>query len=161
VKIGVMADSHENMPMIAEAVKLFNREKVALVLHAGDIISPITAKEFKKLKAKFIGVFGNNDGDKLYLRHQFQKIGELYEGIRELEVKGKRIILMHQPRALDALIASKKYDVIIYGHTHRVDVRPGPPVVLNPGECGGWLTGKCTVGILDIESMRVVLSPLG
>ena len=40
-----MADSHENMPMIKRAVDLFNRECAGLVLHAGDIISPITAKE--------------------------------------------------------------------------------------------------------------------
>lgn len=154
MKIGVMADSHENMPMIAKAVKLFNQEKVGLVLHAGDFISPITAKEFKKLKARLIGVFGNNDGDKLYLRHKFRKIGEIHPDTWEMEIKGKRIALMHQPRFLEALIASKRYDVIIYGHTHRVDIRSGPPLVLNPGECGGWLTGKCTVGIIDLETMK-------
>ena len=161
MKIGVMADSHENMPMIAAAVKLFNRRKVELVLHAGDFISPITAKEFRKLKAKFIGVFGNNDGDKLYLRYKFQGIGELQEGPQEMEIGNKRIILMHQPRFLDALIASKKYDVILYGHTHKVDVRPGPPLVFNPGECGGWLTGKCTAGIVDLETVKVDVLSLG
>lgn len=154
MKIGVMADSHENMPMIAKAVKLFNQEKVRLVLHAGDFISPITAKEFKKLKAKLIGVFGNNDGDKLYLRRKFQEIGEIHLDTWEMEIKGKRVALMHQPRFLEALIASKRYDVIIYGHTHRVDIRSGPPLVLNPGECGGWLTGKCTVGIVDLATMK-------
>ena len=160
MKIGVMADSHENMPMIAQAVELFNRKKVELVLHAGDFISPITAKEFEKLKAKLIGVFGNNDGDKLYLSHKFRKIGEIHPDTWEMEIGGKRIALMHQPRFLEALIASKKYDIIIYGHTHRVDLRPGPPLVLNPGECGGWLTGKCTVGIVDLETMKADIFPL-
>ena len=160
MKIGVMADSHENMPMIAQAVKLFNREKVELVLHAGDFISPITAKEFKKLKAKLIGVFGNNDGDRLYLHRKFRKIGEIHPDTWEMEIAGKRVALMHQPRFLEALIASKRYDVIIYGHTHRVDIRSGPPLVLNPGECGGWLTGKCTVGIVDLETMKVDILPL-
>ena len=160
MKIGVMADSHENMPMIARAVKLFNREKVELVLHAGDFLSPITAKEFGRLKAKLIGVFGNNDGDKLYLRHRFQKIGEIHPDSWEMEIEGKRIALMHQPHFLEALIASKEYDIIIYGHTHEVDLRPGPPLVLNPGECGGWLTGKCTVGIIDLETMKADLFPL-
>lgn len=161
MKIGVMADSHENMPMIAKAVELFNREKVELVLHAGDFISPITAKEFRKLKAKLIGVFGNNNGDKLYLRHKFQEIGEIHPDTWETEIEGKRIALMHQPCFLEALIASKRYDIIIYGHTHRVDLRPGPPLVVNPGECGGWLTGKCTVGIIDLKTMKADILSLG
>ena len=47
MKLGIISDSHENMPLIAKAVELFNHEEVDLVLHAGDFISPITAKEFK------------------------------------------------------------------------------------------------------------------
>ena len=52
MKLGIMADTHENMPMVAKAIDLFNTEKVDLVLHAGDFISPITAKEFKHLNVK-------------------------------------------------------------------------------------------------------------
>ncbi|MCX6357284.1 MAG: YfcE family phosphodiesterase, partial [Candidatus Aureabacteria bacterium] len=79
MQIGLMADSHEHMDMIRQAVELFNREGVEWVLHAGDIISPITAKEFRGLKAKFTAVFGNNDGDRLFLRERFKDIGELHE----------------------------------------------------------------------------------
>jgi hypothetical protein len=150
-----MADSHDNMPLIAQAVELFNREDVTLVLHAGDFISPITAKEFKELNMKLIGVFGNNDGDKLLLLKKFQDIGELYEDYYELELEGKKIVLMHQPKFLEALIASGKYDLIVYGHMHEVDIREGPPLVINPGECGGWLTGKATVAIADLKVMKV------
>ena len=58
MKIGIISDTHDNMPKIAAAARVFNEEKVDLVLHAGDIISPITANEFSALKAPFIGVFG-------------------------------------------------------------------------------------------------------
>ncbi len=160
MKLGIIADSHENMPLIAKAVELFNNEEVGLVLHAGDFISPITAKEFKSLKAKLIGVFGNNDGDKLLLQRQFQDIGELYEDYHELEIEGRNIVLMHQPKFLDALIASNKYDLIIYGHTHKIDIREGRPLVINPGECGGWLTGRCTVAIVELETMKVKIYDL-
>ena len=160
MKLGIIADSHENMPLIAKAVELFNHEEVNLVLHAGDFISPITAKEFKSLKAKLIGVFGNNDGDKLLLQKQFQDIGELYEDYHELEIEGKKIVLMHQPKFLDALIASGKYDLIIYGHTHEIDIREGRPLVVNPGECGGWLTGRSTVAIVDLETMKAEIYDL-
>ena len=160
MKLGILADSHENMPLIAKAVELFNRQEVDLVLHAGDFISAITAKEFKKLKAKLIGVFGNNDGDKLLLQKRFQGIGELYDDYHELEIEGRKIVLMHQPKFLKALIASGKYDLIIYGHTHKVDIREGQPLVINPGECGGWLTGRRTVAIVDLETMKVEIYDL-
>ncbi len=162
MKIGVIADTHDNMPKIAQAVELFNREGVELVLHAGDYISPITANEFKKLKAKLIGVFGNNDGEKLFLikRYQGEGIGELHEDYHELELEGRKIVLMHQPKFLEALIASRQYDVIIYGHTHEVDLREGPPLVLNPGEAGGWLTGRATVALLDLKTLKAEIIEL-
>lgn len=160
MKLGVISDTHDNMPKIAQAVELFNRERVDLVLHAGDFISPITANEFNKLQAKLVGVFGNNDGDKLYLLKRYKDIGELYEDYHELELGGKRIVLMHQPKFLEALIASKKYDLIVYGHTHELDLREGPPLVLNPGEAGGWLSGRATVAMVDLATMETKIIDL-
>jgi len=53
-----------------------------------------------------------------------------------------------------ALIASGEYDLIVYGRTHQVDIRQGRPLVVNPGECGGWLTGRSTVATVDLETMK-------
>ena len=155
MKIGIMADSHENMPLIARAIEIFNEQCVEIVFHAGDIISPITVKEFKNLKAKFVAVFGNNDGERFFLREKFKGIGEIYEDCFETSVGGKRIILLHKPFFLDGLLESRKYDVIIYGHTHKIDIREGRTLVINPGECGGWLTGNSTIAVLDLERMKV------
>jgi putative phosphoesterase len=160
MKIGVMADSHENMPMIAKAVEIFNSERVAVVLHAGDIISPITAKEFKELRCGLIAVFGNNDGDKLFLREKCQGVGEIYERKWEGDLDGKRLLLIHAPDMLEALRESGAYDIIVYGHTHEADLRRGPTLVVNPGECGGWLTGRCTVAIIDTETMTAEVRDL-
>lgn len=157
MKLGLMADSHENMPMIAKAVELFNKEGVEIVFHAGDIISPITHKEFKNLKAKMVCVYGNNDGEKLFLK---EKLGNIHVRKYETELNGKRILLIHEPDFLDSLMASGKYDLIIYGHTHRVDVRKGRTTVINPGECGGWLTGKPTVGIYSTDDDEVEIVDL-
>ena len=160
MKLGIMSDSHDNLPLITKAVELFNNENVDLVLHAGDFVSPFTANILKDLNAKFIGVFGNNDGDKLFLRRRFEAIGNIHEDYCELVLDGKKIVLMHQPKFLEALVASAKYDLIIYGHTHEVDTRQGPPVVVNPGECGGWLTGTATVVVIDLDSMTPSILPL-
>jgi len=155
MKLGIIADTHENMPNIAKAIDTFNEEEVDLVLHAGDIISPITSREFAKLRSKMVAVFGNNDGDKLFLTEKFKDIAELYIPPYETVLEGKKIILMHQPLAIDALLAAKRHNVIIYGHTHQLDIREGDPMVINPGECGGWLTGKSTFAILDLENMKL------
>ncbi|MEI6632960.1 MAG: metallophosphoesterase [Chlamydiota bacterium] len=162
MKIGLMADSHEHMPMIAKAVGLFNRERAELVLHAGDIISPITAKEFVKLEMRMIAVFGNNDGEKLYLREKFAPFAEIHERAWEGEAMGRRILLIHAPDALAALESSGVYDVIVYGHTHEAVVRKGTKtLVVNPGECCGWITGRSTVAILDTDDMSVEIKNLG
>ncbi len=160
MKLGVIADSHDNIPKIIAAVSLFNKEKATLALHAGDYISPITADAFAKLNAPLIGVFGNNDGDRLYLTERFREIGKIYPDHREFEFDGKRGVLMHEPKFIDALIKSGHYDLIVYGHTHEIDVREGKPLVVNPGECGGWLTGRATVAIVETEAMTVRLIDL-
>lgn len=161
MRLGLMADSHEHMPMIARAVALFNREGVGLVLHAGDIISPITVKEFVKLEMRMVAVFGNNDGEKLFLRDKFAPIATLHERAWEGEIGGRRILLVHAPDALAALEASGAYDLIVYGHTHEAVVRKGKrTLVVNPGECCGWITGRSTVALLDTETMEAEIRTL-
>ena len=31
----------------------------------------------------------------------------------------------------------------------------GPPLIINPGEAGGWLRDKCTIALLELETMAV------
>ncbi len=155
MKIGVMSDSHDNMPAIAKAVDFFIKEKVDQVVHAGDIVSPFTFKEFQRLTVPLWMVFGNNDGEKHFLREQIKGRGEIFDQFFAKEWEGKKIVVMHEPKFLDSLKKSGQYDAVIYGHTHKVDVQTGPVLVLNPGECGGWLSGKCTVATLELPSLEV------
>ena len=57
--IGIISDSHDNINAIRKAVELFNGKKVKAVLHAGDLVSPFTARAFKELESKLYFVFGN------------------------------------------------------------------------------------------------------
>ncbi len=158
MKIGVIADTHDNLDAIAEAVKIFNREGVELVVHAGDFVAPFTEKPFRELKAPLVGIFGNNDGDKLLLSRKYHEagVGELYEDPHTLKIANKHLIVTHKPGLVPALAAYDEYNVVIYGHTHEgvVEHRGGGDtltLILNPGECCGYLTGKRTVAILDLE----------
>ena len=55
-------------------------------------------------------------------------------------------------------------DVVITGHTHEA-ITPGGdgqrPLFVNPGECGGWLDGKATCVVLDLESLEAELCEIG
>ncbi len=158
MKIGVISDTHDNIPKIEKAVGLFNSEGVEMVLHAGDFISPFTAGPFGKLRCRLIGVFGNNDGEKFGLRAKFEGIGEISEDYAEVEISGRRIFLTHKDALVETIAESGRYDVVIYGHTHVPEVRRiGETLLINPGEAGGWLKGRSTVALLDLDTMEVDL----
>ncbi|MBC7092865.1 metallophosphoesterase [Candidatus Bipolaricaulota bacterium] len=160
MRIGVVSDTHDNMGNQRRALARFRERGVELVLHAGDIVSPFMAEPFRESGLRVVAVFGNNDGDKLYLRERFSEVGELVHGPHELVLAGRRIVLMHEPRALAALAASGHYDLVVYGHTHNLEVRAGTPLVVNPGECGGWLTDQPTCALVDLVALRVEILEL-
>jgi putative phosphoesterase len=154
MKIGILSDTHDRLPLIEQAVERFNAEGVKLVLHAGDFVSPFTAIPLAKLDGEFVGVFGNNDGDRLYLTKRFETIGPIHLGYHTFEIDGVRGVLMHEPKSIDALVASGHYDLVVYGHTHEIDLREGPCVVVNPGEACGYLSGRATIVVLDTATMK-------
>ncbi|MEM2322360.1 MAG: metallophosphoesterase [Candidatus Bathyarchaeia archaeon] len=163
-KIGIVADTHDRLELIDEVVKELNGEGVDLVLHAGDYVSPFSILRFKPLKAKLIGVFGNNDGDKNLLRKRSEEIGAEIQGkFAELDVGGLKIALLHgeEEKLLKALINSNYYDVVVYGHTHKVEnINVGKTLVINPGEACGYLSGSATIAVLNLEEMKVKIISL-
>jgi len=163
-KIGIIADTHDRLQLIDAAVERLNSEGVRLVLHAGDYIAPFTALRFKPLKAKLIGVFGNNDGDQNLLRRRFEEVGaQIYGRFAEINVDGLRMALIHgeDEILLKALINSNYYDVVVHGHTHKAETyNVGKTLVINPGEVCGYLTGHATMAILDVKAMRAEIITL-
>ena len=158
MKIGLMTDSHDNMPAITKAVGVFNDVEVSLVIHAGDLVAPFTAIPLKQLKSDFIAVFGNNDGEKLGLSKVFE--GRIHRPPHFITEGDKRILILHEPDNLKALSDSGHFDLIVYGHTHEVDVQKGRTLIVNPGECCGWVKGRRTVAFWDTASGDVDIVPV-
>jgi len=153
--IGVISDTHDNIEAIRKAVELFNSREVEMVLHAGDLISPFTADEFMKLRPRFHAVFGNNEGEREGLRERFKGFCELTDFL-EIDHDGKKICVYHGtvPYIVDALAVSRIYDLVVTGHTHNPEIkRINETLVVNPGECCGYLTGKKTVAFVDLGDM--------
>ncbi len=152
--IGIMSDSHDHLEAIRAAVEVFNQAKVDLVVHAGDLIAPFTSKEFDKLQAPLEAIFGNNDGERRGLRAAYAELCTL-EDFKELEVDGRKIAVIHgtTEALVDALIESGKYDLVIRGHTHRMQVVKGQTMIINPGEICGYVSGVKTVILLDTNDL--------
>ena len=47
MKVGLMADSHDRIPAVAELLKLMREAGATMVLHAGDYVSPLALKPFE------------------------------------------------------------------------------------------------------------------
>jgi len=137
--IGLISDTHDNLPAVERAVKRLNLEKVDLVLHAGDYCSPFVIAKFKALNCKLIGVFGNNDGDHELLRKRFSETSncEIRGLFAEVNAGGFKIALVHgdETELLDSLVNCGGFDAVVHGHAHLTgDKSKGRPLLVSPGE---------------------------
>ncbi len=161
--IGLISDTHDNVPYIKKAIQRLKEERAMLVLHAGDYISPFTAKPYGELDVPMIGVFGNNCAETELLKKVYTDVGcDLRGYFTEVEVDGLKIALLHGHRKQDVDKAqSGDYDVMVRGHTHKSSIsRENGCLVINPGEVCGYVTGTNSIAFLDTEKRYAWISEL-
>jgi len=152
MKIGVMSDTHDHLDHIKKAISILKKREIATLIHLGDYCSPfsIPLLEMEKVYA----IFGNNDGDKLFLQKKANERGFVIEAApRAITIEGRKIAIMHEPYQLEAFRKSGIYDSILHGHTHESYIRKDP-LTVNPGELCGYLSGKATFAIIDLEKLE-------
>jgi putative phosphoesterase len=151
MKIGVIADTHDNIPKIKKALALFKKRECGIIIHAGDVIAPFAAKALKAAKIPIYAVYGNNDGEKKGLKDLL----DIVDGPRVIKVGERKIVVAHsEAQVTDA--HREGADLVIVGHTHIAQVRRDEkPLFLNPGEAGGWLYGKTSVAVVDTGRMAI------
>ena len=161
--IGLMADTHDNVPSIKKAIKRLKEERVKLALHAGDYISAFTAKPYTELDVPLIGVFGNNCAEIERLKTVYAEVGGDLRGFfTDVEVDGLKIALMHGHRKKDEDKAfNGAYDVVVRGHLHISSIsKENGILVINPGEVCGYVTGNNSIAFLDTEKRFAWISEL-
>ncbi len=158
MKIAVLSDSHDNISAMKEAIRAIKDENIDTIIHLGDVVSPFTLKLLANFKV--FGVFGNNDGEKQLLsKVAYQNGMQIEEQPYILNIEDKSFLLYHGSgsvektrRIVESFAKSGDYDFVLYGHTHMVDNRRiGNALLLNPGELCGYLTGKSSFAIVDLE----------
>jgi len=152
MKIGVISDTHDRLPTFRRAMAMFGRLGVTAILHAGDYVAPFAAKLIapEVLSTPLYCIYGNNDGERRGLK---AVLPNLVDGPLRVSLGGKTIVMHH---FIDWLQEDDyaDADVIITGHTHAViNERREGKLFLNPGECCGWVSDRCTVALLDLETM--------
>lgn len=162
MRVGLLADTHDRLPAIAELVRRMAAKDIGMVLHAGDYCAPFSLAPFHDANMALAGVFGRNDGDRQGL-DAFAAKGmgtEIYESPHSFEVGGQRILLVHdigevQQRSLD------QHSVVVHGHSHTQEQRTmGDVLIINPGEGCGWLYKVPSAAILDLDTREVEMLTL-
>ena len=150
MRIGVISDTHDRLPTLDRGLELLQERGIDALIHPGDIIAPFAAKRLLAWPGPLYVIYGNNDGEREGLK---KVLSQIQDGPLWIEAGSRRILVHHfidWCRAEDIEAA----DIVITGHTHEVvnEMRDGK-LFLNPGECCGWVNGRCTVAVLDTETM--------
>lgn len=154
MKIGIISDTHDQLESVEKAIKILQKEKVSLIIHCGDWVSPFVPQFIYTLKPKLEipikSVFGNNEGDHFRFFERKNKENwniEFYKESFELEIDGRKIVVYHgsNKTLTNSLIQSQIYDAVFTGHTHQALIeKVGKTLHLNPGSTTGYAFGKIT-----------------
>ena len=124
MRVGLMADSHDRIPAVAEFVRLMQAAGVSMLLHAGDYCAPFALRPIEEASMSLAGVFGRNDGDTqgLLAKATAGFGAELFEGPHSFELGGQRILVVHdigdvQPRSIEA------HSIVVHGFTHQQEMK--------------------------------------
>lgn len=131
---------------------MFKRLRVEAIFHAGDYVAPFAARLISPAEVTIAThcIYGNNDGEKAGLK---TVLPNLVDGPLRVTLGGKAIVMHH---FLDWLKPADLKDakLILTGHDHKPAITTrGDTLLVNPGECCGWLSDRCTVAIVDLEAM--------
>ncbi len=150
MKFAIVSDTHDNIKNFLKIIDFLNKEKIATILHCGDICNQeIMDEAVKSFKGKIYYVHGNGD----------YELPELPEKM-EIQLGGKKIFINHYPEIAKKAAESGKYDLVFYGHTHKPwEEKVGKCRLVNPGEVAGQRY-KPTFALYDTETDKLELKIL-
>jgi len=163
MKIAVVSDTHDNLINFKKIIFLVKKEKIKTLIHCGDVFEPETIKEAEK---DFDGeiFISLSPEDEYYFKGLkkdfFGKAIKFWSEFGEIKLQGKQIAFCHLPETAKKLTASRKYDIIFYGHTHFPwEKKINKIRIINPGNSAG-LFFPSTFAIIDLSNDNLKLKRL-
>jgi putative phosphoesterase len=134
--LGVISDTHGNIPATHRAMPVFREFGVGRIIHCGDVGSTAVLSLFSGTPVDF--VFGNCDWNEVDYREVMENGSVTCHGLfGHIELCGQKIAFMHSHDQLrfDRETSSGQWDMLCYGHTHEPSLWMGcdRTIVLNPG----------------------------
>ena len=150
MRVGVFADSHDHIDNVRRAVAEFNRRSCALVIFAGDFVSPLVCPALRKLACPILACFGDNDGNRTGILSGMRILGGVAESPVGIRISDGTIFLVtHTLNDLRGMI--DKANVVVFAHTHRPSITRDERgrMFVNPGETSGWTFRKPSIAIVE------------
>ncbi len=155
MRIGLLSDSHNNLPNLRAALEILRQAKISEIIHCGDLTELETALQLVEFKITY--VYGNGDWmanqvhDALLSFNPENFSGPSFQGrignVKVAAVHG------HQSSLLEEVITCGEFAYVFHGHSHlRRDVRIGQTRVINPGALGGLHREERSLAILDLDN---------
>lgn len=155
MKIGVMSDTHDNLPNLIYVLETFRERGIETIIHCGDLTDFGLISHFSGFR--LIYLTGNMD-------HASGTIIRRVENLREDnfaglvfrgDLEGVLVAATHshiEGKVME-LVREGKYQWIFHGHTHekRDEMVRGVRIV-NPGALGGLGRGGRTFCIVDLAA---------
>ncbi|MBN1233795.1 MAG: metallophosphoesterase [Candidatus Coatesbacteria bacterium] len=157
MKIGILSDSHDNLQKVKAASEIFRKSNAGLIIHAGDIVAPFTLKPLLELNVPVYAVRGNNDGEVILLNNLIARTnGRFLRSSCFVKWNDIRIAIFHEQDIALELKDCPNFDLVVFGHTHEIFISKGKPLILNPGESCGILSGRSTAAIVSVDNNNVM-----
>jgi uncharacterized protein len=156
--IGVISDTHGDVPMTRHAIDVLDTFRVNLILHCGDVGSRVLPL-FAGRKVHLVG--GNTDDPDSLRAAIVDPAHTFHDQMGELEIEGCRVAFLHghDVKLLRHTIQSGRWELVCHGHTHVSSrSREGSTLVLNPGAVSR--TSFPSVAVVELPSINVTEIPL-
>ena len=163
MKICIVSDSHDHIPLLDAAVAEARQAGAEAILHCGDVVAPSTLGCLRKYGLPVHVIHGNNTGDLYTLGRLATEPGSIfhYHGMDAgIELAGKRIFIVHYPHYARAMAATGDWDLVCCGHSHKVAIeekkncKGGITYLVNPGTVGGVGKDQATYILADLDTMQ-------
>jgi len=165
-KIGIISDSHDNLPRIDQMLEILKKENIKIIIHCGDVCTQDSLKYLSQnFKGQIYLSIGNIDVDHEINKgvknvQIFPQFGEIKIPASPKRKRGEdniNIAFVHFLGKAKKLAQTGKYDFVFYGHTHKPwEEEINSTKIINPGTLAGvW--NRSTFAILDTKTKKVKL----